>query len=183
MRAIEFYTTPEGDVMIRELGGIERRLSESDRDFIVGFNGVIEEFYPEAYSAMKKAYAKSAANRVYNDYLIARRFIKCNFGNYDNMIDLDENWNFHFEFVGGPLRGECTGDRVICQPKFCSKMSDRQMDVMRMCYNGKNDEEIAESLYITLDTVRNHRKNVFRKLNLHSMSEFMRYAHTNNLFK
>lgn len=95
------------------------------------------------------------------------------------MIDVDENWNFNFEFVGCPLRG----DKVICAPKFNSKLSDRQIEVMRMLYDGKNDSEIAEKLFISLNTVNNHRKNSFRKVGVHSMAEFMRYAMTNNLFK
>ena len=37
MRAIEFYTTPEGNVTIREQGQPERQLKESDTDFIQHF--------------------------------------------------------------------------------------------------------------------------------------------------
>ena len=48
---------------------------------------------------------------------------------------------------------------------------------------GKKDEEIAEALFISSHTVKNHRKNVFRKLSIHSMAEFMRYANEKNLFK
>ena len=49
--------------------------------------------------------------------------------------------------------------------------------------SGKKDEEIAETLFISSHTVKNHRKNVFRKLSIHSMAEFMRYANEKNLFK
>ena len=48
---------------------------------------------------------------------------------------------------------------------------------------GMKDEEIAETLFISSHTVKNHRKNVFRKLSIHSMAEFMRYANEKNLFK
>lgn len=37
MRPIEFYTTPEGEVTIREMGMPERQLKESDTDFIQRF--------------------------------------------------------------------------------------------------------------------------------------------------
>lgn len=99
------------------------------------------------------------------------------------MIDIDENWNFKFEFVGCPLRGECDGFKKICEPKFNSTLSDSQLRVMELCYYGKKDEEIAETLFISSHTVKNHRKNVFRKLSIHSMAEFMRYANEKNLFK
>ena len=107
MRAIEFYTTPEGNVTIREQGQPERQLKESDTDFIQHFLEVLEEFYPEAYASLRKYYARYDGNKCYRDFLAVRRFIKCNFGLYDNMIDVDENWNFRFEFVGCPLRREC----------------------------------------------------------------------------
>ena len=54
---------------------------------------------------------------------------------------------------------------------------------MRLCYYGKSDEEIAEQLFLSTHTVKNHRKNTFRKLNIHTMAEFMRYANDKNLFK
>ena len=37
MRPIEFYTTPEGEVTIREMGMPERQLKESDTEFIQRF--------------------------------------------------------------------------------------------------------------------------------------------------
>ena len=52
MRAIEFYTTPEGEVTIREQGMPERQLKESDTDFIQRFLEVLEEFYPDAYACL-----------------------------------------------------------------------------------------------------------------------------------
>lgn len=183
MRAIEFYTTPSGEVTIKEQGQPERQLKESDTDFIQSFLEILEEFYPEAYAALRKYYARYDGNKCYRDFLAVRRFIKCNFGLYDNMIDVDENWYFKFEFVGCPLRGECDGFKKICEPKFNSTLSDSQLRVMELCYYGKKDEEIAETLFISSHTVKNHRKNVFRKLSIHSMAEFMRYANEKNLFK
>lgn len=183
MKAIEFYTTPECEVTMRPIGEAERQLKETDTDFIQAFLAILREFYPEAYDALMDIYSKNSNNKRYRDFIAVRRFIKCNFGLYDNMIDVDENWNFNFEFVGCPLCGECKHDKVICAPKFNSKLSDRQIEVMRMLYDGKNDSEIAEKLFISLNTVNNHRKNSFRKVGVHSMAEFMRYAMTNNLFK
>ena len=52
MRAIEFYTTPSGEVTIKEQGQPERQLKESDTDFIQSFLEILEEFYPEAYAEL-----------------------------------------------------------------------------------------------------------------------------------
>lgn len=183
MKPIEFYTTPEGEVTMRPVGEAERQLRETDRDFIQAFLEILREFYPEAFEALMEVYAKSEGNKCYRDYLAVRRFIKCNFGLYDNMIDVDDCWNFNFEFVGCPLRGECKYDQIICAPKFNSKLSTRELEVMRMLYKGISDSDVADKLFISINTVNNHRKNSFKKLGLHSMPEFMRYAMANNLFK
>jgi transcriptional regulator len=58
MRAIEFYTTPSGEVTIKEQGQPERQLKESDTEFIQSFLEILEEFYPEAYAALRKYYAR-----------------------------------------------------------------------------------------------------------------------------
>ncbi|MDC1825945.1 hypothetical protein POZ13_04675, partial [Bacteroides uniformis] len=122
MKAIEFYTTPEGEVTMRPIGEAERQLKETDTDFIQAFLAILREFYPEAYDALMDIYSKNSNNKRYRDFIAVRRFIKCNFGLYDNMIDVDENWNFNFEFVGCPLRGECWKIQCKLPPKtkrFC----------------------------------------------------------------
>lgn len=65
MRAIEFYTTPSGEVTIKEQGQPERQLKESDTDFIQSFLEILEEFYPEAYAALRKYYARYDGNKCY----------------------------------------------------------------------------------------------------------------------
>ena len=54
---------------------------------------------------------------------------------------------------------------------------------MKMLYQGKSDSEIAEKLFISLNTVNNHKKNSFKKVGVHSMPEFMRYAMEKRLFQ
>ena len=182
MRPIEFYSTPEGEVTLREAGKPERQLQETDYDFIQDMLSTIREYYPQAYDALMQQYSITLPNKSYRDFLAVRRFIKCNFGVYDNQIDVDGYGNFHFEFVPCPMRGECKFDKILCQPQFNSKLSDRQLEIMRLCYEGVSDADIAERLYISINTVANHRKASFRKLGIHSMAEFNRYAADNNLF-
>lgn len=183
IRSMEFYSTPEGEVMVRRQGEPERILTAADREFNSAFLGIIAEFYPEAYRALCEAYGRSQANRDYYHFLMVKRFIRCNFGAYDNINDVDESGAFRFEFVSCPLKGECKHDGIICSPKFSTSLTERELEVMRLAYGGSTDEQIAEALYIALNTVNNHRKNAFRKLGVHSMPEFMRYAERHNLFK
>lgn len=181
MKDTEFYTTPEGDVMIRESNSL-RALAETDRNFISDMIRTIREFYPDAFDALCKEYVKSQINREYYEFLIVRRFIKCNFGEYDNKLDIAEGGSFNFEFVGCPLRGECKYDRCICQPRFNSSLSKRELEVMKMIYERYSIEEIADRLFISIETVKNHRKNSLRRLGLHTTADFMDYANKNHLF-
>jgi DNA-binding CsgD family transcriptional regulator len=181
MRSIEFYTTPDGEVILKPDGEAERQLTENDNQFIQSFLDVIKEFYPGAYSALFECYGTNE-KKDYRNFLIVRRFIKCNLGVYDNRIDLDDNWNFKFEFVSCPLRGECKYDKILCSPTFNSKLSERQMEVMKLLYSGMTDSQVADKLFISLNTVNNHRKNSFKKLGIHSFNEFMRLAAQTNMF-
>ena len=67
----------------------------------------------------------------------------------------------------------------------CMSLSDRRDELLNMLSPSAPTgvRTIAEKLFISLNTVNNHRKNSFRKVGVHSMAEFMRYAMTNNLFK
>ncbi len=181
MTGMEFYITPEGEVMIKEKGKPVRELCQGD-SFVDRFLDSIREFHPDAFEALAECYKASSLNRQYYQFLMVRRFIKCNFGGYDNILDIDHLGRMNFEFVACPLRGECKYDHIICSPKFNTKLSPRELEVMKMLYEGRSDDEVSNELFISLNTVNNHRKNSFKKLGLHSMADFIRYAKDNNLF-
>lgn len=81
------------------------------------------------------------------------------------------------------MRGECKYEGVICDPQFDSRISDAEMRVMRLVYEGLSNEDIADKLYLSPHTVKNHIKSVYLKLGIHEKSEFIQYVHKNNLFK
>ena len=91
--------------------------------------------------------------------------------------------NFHFEEVECPLRGECTCEGTICKPAFNSTLSERELEIMGSFYKGMDENNIAEKYSISIDTVRTHKRNAFRRINVHSLAEFFQYARTHNLFK
>ena len=69
MKAIEFYTTPEGEVTMRPIGEAERQLKETDTDFIQAFLAILREFYPEAYDALMDIYSLISATLLYKNNL------------------------------------------------------------------------------------------------------------------
>lgn len=181
MKNIEFYRTPTGGIMINDSKGT-RELKETDRNFISEMIKKIGEFYPEALADLSKTYECKRFNIPHFEYTIVSRFIRCNWGTFDSIVDIDQFGYFNFEEVECPLRGECKSENVICRPKFNSKLSFRELEVMRCYYEGCETEEIADRLCISIETVKTHVRNAFKRTSTHSMSEFILYAKNNNIF-
>lgn len=59
--------------------------------------------------------------------------------------------------------------------------SDRELEVLRLLAKGKNSYEIAEQLFITLNTVKTHRRNMLRKLKATNTSQLLKIGFDNNL--
>jgi len=55
-------------------------------------------------------------------------------------------------------------------------LTPREQEVMVMIAEGYSTNEISERLFISPKTVENHRSNIMRKLNLHSIIQVARYA-------
>ena len=53
---------------------------------------------------------------------------------------------------------------------------------MKLFYQGRSKEEIAQELFISPGVVKLHIKNSYCKLGVHEKAEFIRYAQENHLF-
>ncbi len=177
----EFYRTPNGEVMIHDENG-SHCLTEQDRNFITAFIAKMNSFWPEALQELSKIFDKSRHNIPLFEFKIVRRFLKCNFGRYDNTLDVDQMGNFHFEEVECPLRGECMSEGKICRPKFNSSLSNREVEVMHCFYEGMAVDQVSERMCISPDTVITHKRNALQRTGTHSIQEFFIYARNNNLF-
>lgn len=87
---IEFYNTPEGDVMMKELGFPAVVLSENNRPTIEYMLSIIRDRYPKAHAKLMELYSASTMNRWHYEFRVVHRFIRCNFGEYDQ-YNLDIN--------------------------------------------------------------------------------------------
>ena len=181
MESIEFYQTPKGGIMIHDLNGA-RQLKEHDREFIGKMIEKLSEFYPEALADLSKLFEKKRLNIPHFEYRIVLRFIKCNWGKFDSAMDIDQFGNLNFEEVECPLRGECPQEGIVCKPKFNSNLSDREIEVMRCYYDGLTAEQIANKICLSIETVKTHKRNVFKRTNTHTLAEFFLYAKSKNLF-
>lgn len=183
MEGMEFYTI-DGEVWYITSDGRNEKLDESKEEIICMMIDRMMECYPDAYKALGEYYQKAAINVSYYRFLIARRFCKCNFGKLDTAeIDCNKSYSFCFEKVPCPLRGECKNEGIICMPKFNSQLSKKELQVMRLIYDGLSNEQVADRLFISHYTVKNHIKSAYAKLGIHEKSEFIQYANKNNVFK
>ena len=62
-------------------------------------------------------------------------------------------------------------------------LSDREKEVIVEVVKGLSNKEIAENMFISVNTVMTHRRNISRKLNIHSPAGLTIYAIVNGLVK
>lgn len=179
---IEFYNTPDGAVMVKPVGHPAFELCESHRDIITGLLAVIRDRYPKAHTALMELYSRSTMNRTYYEYRVAHRFIRCNFGEYDQYrLDINHRGNFQFEEVHCPLRGECRHEGIICKPELDTRLTERETEVFRLIAANLQTDAIAKELHISPCTVNRHRENIKAKIGAGSVAEMVAYWHQNNL--
>jgi DNA-binding NarL/FixJ family response regulator len=77
-------------------------------------------------------------------------------------------------YLGGkPLKGETSGGRL----------TPREREIVQLLAEGLTNKEIANTLNISVKTAETHRTNIMRKLDLHSVSELVRYAVRNHIIE
>ncbi len=62
------------------------------------------------------------------------------------------------------------------KPARAPKLTDRELEVLNLVARGLNNKEIADKLFISENTVKNHVRNMLEKLQLHSRIEAVMYA-------
>lgn len=179
---IEFYNTPEGDVMMKELGQPAIVLKDTNRPTIEYMLAIIRDRYPKAHARLMKLYSSSTMNRWHYEFRVVHRFIRCNFGEYDQYnLDINKDGQFVFEEVKCPLRGECEHENVICRPELDTKLTDREMDVFRLIAANSQTDDIAAELHISPCTVNRHRENIKAKIKVRNVRELVSYWFRNNM--
>lgn len=60
-------------------------------------------------------------------------------------------------------------------------LSAREKDIIALIVKGNTEQQIAQILFISKHTVHSHRKNILKKLGLHSNTDIIKYVIENNL--
>jgi len=73
---------------------------------------------------------------------------------------------------------------AIAIPELINKrLTSREREIVQLLAEGKSSKEVAASLGISVKTAETHRANIMRKLDLHSVSELVRYAVRNQIIE
>jgi len=67
------------------------------------------------------------------------------------------------------------------KPKPKSQLTKRQLEIVNGIVDGKSYKMIAEDLFISLDTVRSHIKNIYKALEINSKAELIRKSYDDEL--
>jgi DNA-binding NarL/FixJ family response regulator len=64
-----------------------------------------------------------------------------------------------------------------------NRLTAREREIVQLLAEGKSSKEVAVTLGISVKTAETHRANIMRKLELHSVSELVRYAVRNQIIE
>lgn len=64
-----------------------------------------------------------------------------------------------------------------------NELTQREYEVIALIADGLNNKDIAEKLFISEKTVKNHVSNIFRKINVSDRTQAAIYAYKNNIKK
>lgn len=76
---------------------------------------------------------------------------------------------------------ESVRNKNSAEPFSTERLGKREREVLQLLSEGHTSPEIGKRLYIATSTVEVHRRNIMRKLELHSIAELTKYAIRNGL--
>lgn len=177
MNKVEFYVAPDGSVMVKPEGKPMFAYSQEHTEVREGLMTILRDFYPDALGALSQIYEKSSRNKMYFEFLITHRFIRCNFGEFDSLsFDIDSRGLPNFEEVSCPLRGECQFEGAICKPRLQTTLSPREREVAILLAEGISKTEIADELNISIFTVTRHIANIKSRWGVNTTAQIISRA-------
>ena len=71
---------------------------------------------------------------------------------------------------------ETLGAQPSARPAYPDRLTQREVEVIRLVAAGKTDREVAEVLIISINTVGNHVRSILNKTNAANRTEAAAYA-------
>ncbi len=109
----------------------------------------------------------------------------------DGYILKDSDSDYLISVINLVLEGEKVFDKKLNSDKpnlhhddYFAKtysLSKREVEIIGFLKNGNSASQIANLLYISFETVKSHKKNIYLKLNINKLTEVVQFAIDNNL--
>lgn len=150
--------------------GIWEQHAQDDQNITTKFSEIknlIIKYYPSETSDVKHTYAIIS---VMND-----------------LFDIEQDFSTHCAIEDDiltpaiELDKKCQSAAKSDEAQATEGLSEREKDVLIQLVKGLSNKEIADVLCISTHTVITHRKNITRKLNIHSTAGLTIYAIVNHL--
>jgi DNA-binding NarL/FixJ family response regulator len=130
----------------------------------------------------------------YSDQLVrevldsgARAYILKSDASRDLLTAVEALANHRSFFTSGAaqvlIEGFCNPASKSQSPLMRKSLSAREREIVQLLAEGKSSKEVAVVLGISVKTAETHRANIMRKLEMHSVSELIRYAVRNNMIE
>jgi DNA-binding NarL/FixJ family response regulator len=74
--------------------------------------------------------------------------------------------------LGDILQGKSSGEVATAT----SQLSPREREVLQLIAEGWSTKQIASHLYVSVKTIETHRRQIMKKLDLHSIADLTKYA-------
>ena len=65
----------------------------------------------------------------------------------------------------------------------CNDLTEREMEILHLIIFEYTTSEIAEHLFLSIDTIKSHRRNIFRKLSARNVAGLVRKAFEYDLIR
>ncbi len=75
------------------------------------------------------------------------------------------------------------GGSTVVPEVVGERLTSREREIVQLLSEGKSSKEVASILSISVKTAETHRANIMRKLEIHSVSELVRYAVRNQIIE
>jgi DNA-binding NarL/FixJ family response regulator len=85
-----------------------------------------------------------------------------------------EKFSFSPEVAANLAKGHAAHDPA--RPPAAEVLGPRERQVLALIAEGRRSQDIAARLHVSVATVEVHRRNIMRKLDLHSIAELTKYA-------
>lgn len=108
------------------------------------------------------------------------------FGNTQDAFTVNNANSYHLQTLTELIRSltrlhrDIIGQQNISPEILPLELTPRECEIVKQILSGKGSAQIAQTLFISTGTVKNHRKNIYHKLNINSQAElFNLFMHPN----